>query len=330
MPDFEIDLENYSDLDDRRYQYVIFGNGLSIGVNSSFAYGSLYNAAVELDIIRDDSKELFDAFSTKDFEYLLRKLSQASIVNKVLRLDHITPATKYNLIKQALITAVSRVHPRKTTINDLWLEQAHNFLAQKHSVFSLNYDLIPYWLAGVGGFDKFTDFFWSDTLTFDPTNLVPFYSKTRLYYPHGSLFLFEDIQGSISKIRSVDGSSALDQIGSYLENYNVPIFISEGTSDQKIRRIKNNTYLSFAYSKMHEMKNGVIIYGASLSRQDSHIIEAVQRSSVDKIAYGIYPHDKTAVDIETIKASIKQLFQDKKREFFFFDSTTCPLYYQRT
>ena len=328
--EMEIDLLRYDEIPDEKFKfkYVIFGNGLSVGVNSSFSYGSLYNAAVELKIIKDDSKELFEAFGSKDFEYLLRKLSQSSTVNRILKLDHLTPAAKYNVIKQALIQAVSRVHPRRNTISEVWLQQVHDFLSTKHSVFSLNYDLIPYWIAGIGNFDKFTDFFWSDTLTFDPTNLATFYDRTRLYYPHGSLFLFEDIQGSISKIRSIEGASALDQISNYLGEYSVPVFISEGTSDVKLRRIKNNTYLSFAYTRLQDMENGVIIYGASLSKQDSHIIEAIKKSRVYRIAYAIYPVGLTAIDVETIKANVQQLFQDRKREFYFFDARTCPLSYR--
>lgn len=326
----EIDLLDFNQIDQRQFGYVIFGNGLSVSVNSSFAYSSLYNAAVELGIIKQESKELFEVFGTKDFEYLLRKLSQASTVNKVLKLDHLTPANKYNVIKQALITAVSRVHPRKNSIDFEWLERAHKFLSSKHSVFSLNYDLIPYWIAGMKEFEGFTDYFWAENLTFDPTDLAVYYKRTRLYYPHGALFLFEDIEGSIGKIRSIDGTSALDQISSYLENYSVPVFISEGTSQDKLRRIKSNTYLSFAYSRMQDMGGGVIIYGTSLSRQDSHIIDAIKKSKVYKIAYGIYPVGMTSIDVETVKANVQQMFQHRKIDFYFFDARTCPLSYQVT
>lgn len=328
MSDFEIDLPSYAEvIDDNQFKYVIFGNGLSVGVNSSFSYGSLYRAAIELGIIKDESKELFEAFGSSDFEYLLRKLSQASTVNKILNLEHLIPAQKYMVIKRALITAVSRVHPKRSSISEEWLQQTHDYLSTKHSVFSLNYDLILYWIAGMGNFDKFTDFFWSDNLTFDPTNLAPYYNRTMLYYPHGALFLFEDIQGSIGKIRSLDGTSALDQIATYLENYSVPVFISEGTSQDKFRRIKNNTYLAFAYQRMQQMRNGVIIYGTSLSKQDAHIVDAIRQSGVRKLAYGIHPGNKTSIDVETIKANVKQTFQNSIKEFYFFDSTTCPLSY---
>ncbi|MFC3833849.1 MULTISPECIES: DUF4917 family protein [Deinococcus] len=323
----DIDLEDFSSVNLNSHRFLLLGNGFSIGVDRGFSYGSLYTAAQAKGLLKQKEMELFSSFNTTDFEYLLRKLSQASTVNKILDIDHMTPQTKYNLIKNSLIGSVNHVHPQLATLNRDWLESASEFLAKMHSVFSLNYDLLIYWIAAYKNFDGFTDYFWAGKLNFDPTDTVLWYQgKTQLYYPHGALFIYEDNNGDIYKVRNSD-KSVLERIGEYLADYSIPIFVSEGTSDEKLRKIKTNLYLSFAYKRIKECKNGLIVFGTSLSSQDAHIVKAISESAVDRIAFGIYVGSKDPFEVESEKARVKVLFKDKKITWTFFDSSTCPLAY---
>ncbi|PJI55676.1 hypothetical protein CTI14_02740 [Methylobacterium radiotolerans] len=196
-----IDLQSYADLDPRFYGNLLVGNGFSMGVSRNFAYTSLYNAGVAKGDIDPDTQDLFTAFGTHDFEYLLRKLYQASTINKILKIDHLTPVSKYGLVKDALIKSVSSVHPEFSDVNRDWLERCSKFMSRMENVFSLNYDLFPYWIAGIDNFEGYTDFFWSTGLTFDQFNTDVWGRKTKMYYPHGALFIFEDLDGAMSKVR---------------------------------------------------------------------------------------------------------------------------------
>ena len=322
-----VDLIDFKDLDVRQFRNLLLGNGFSIGIDHKFMYRTLYDAGVGLGSINLVEQQLFDVFSTKDFEYLLRKLAQASTVNKILNIDHLTPAQKYTLIRNALVRAVHLVHPNFNTLNSDWVSECAGFMRTFDSILSLNYDLFPYWISGSSDFEGFTDFFWSSGLIFDPFDIDVWGKKTKMYYPHGALFLFEDLEGDIGKIRLNEGQNVLDQISSHMENLNIPIFIAEETYQSKMRKIQQNPYLTFAYSRISQMNGGLVIYVTSLSSQDTHIINAIKKSSVYRIAVGLHVNGKTAFDIEAEKMTIQQKFQGKNIKFHFFDTKTCPLMY---
>jgi len=64
---------------------ILLGNGASIAIDDSFAYGSLKEHATDNGLLTDDIQSLFDFFHTDDFELILRIVWQATNVNKSLR-----------------------------------------------------------------------------------------------------------------------------------------------------------------------------------------------------------------------------------------------------
>ncbi len=102
-----------------------------------------------------------------------------------------------------------------------------------------------------------------------------------------------------------------------------PLFISEGSSDWKLSRIKRNDYLRFCYEKLEKINGGLVVLGHSLHKDyDQHVIDAVNDSDASRIAIGVWPHQDKE-DIVSFKARLTQDLGSK--ELYFFNSETHPL-----
>ena len=123
---------------------LLLGNGASIAISSGFNYASLYEAASSLGFIDSQTKELFDSFGIRDFEYVLRKLADTNHVNQILQIPETITATSYDRLKNALVQTVQRVHPEYGDVLPK-LESISKFMTHFHTVANLNYDLLVYW-----------------------------------------------------------------------------------------------------------------------------------------------------------------------------------------
>ena len=54
----------------------------------------------------------------------------------------------------------------------------------------------------------------------------------------------------------------------------MPLFVSEGKSKEKLKAIERSNYLSFCYESLEISEQKLVIFGSSLSDQDSHIANA--------------------------------------------------------
>jgi len=72
---------------------LLLGNGASMAIHPGFGYGSLRQAAEDNGHITPEVSEIFRAFDTPDFELVLRRLWEATSVNKALGIEQgIRPA----------------------------------------------------------------------------------------------------------------------------------------------------------------------------------------------------------------------------------------------
>lgn len=130
---------------------ILLANGFSQAWESSiFNYKNLYqkaNFGGRDTIIR----EVFDDFETYDFEQVMRALEAAEVVCKTYNVD----VTKINEIstdqeqlKSSLIDVISNTHPaRSSHVTNRQYESAKPFILQFNSIFTLNYDLLLYWIV---------------------------------------------------------------------------------------------------------------------------------------------------------------------------------------
>jgi hypothetical protein len=124
---------------------VVIGNGLSRSIWPLFEYPSLFEVARRFGLDGDDVA-LFQQFATTDFESVLQSLRTARRVAQALRQQNETLDARYDSIRRALIQAVRDVHvPWEPLLKCDALVLLHRAMRAYHTVFSTNYDLIPYW-----------------------------------------------------------------------------------------------------------------------------------------------------------------------------------------
>ena len=90
------------------------------------------------------------------------------------------------------------------------------------------------------------------------TSMVPFISMT----PSVEMKKFTWINTMVALV---------DQIRAALKQEFYPVFVSEGTSDEKLERIRHNDYLCKMYRSFTELRGAIVVYGHSLDESDDHI-----------------------------------------------------------
>ena len=260
-------------------------------------YNNLYEHS--MDSFKEEDQQMFSKFDTQNFETVLRALHTTMLTNRIYNIQDEKIDASYERIKQSLIDAVREVHPQYEELSyekGYQLRLAFNIF--KKSIFTTNYDLLPYWaLLSVlnNSSRKVTDGFGYDSeselIMFDKgAGIRPSDNPLELYYLHGALHFYMR-NGEIVKItrgRKSD-SKLLDIITNTYEEGNFPLYVSEGTWQQKLQKIENNKYLMSCYRNFKRMSGGLTIYGQSLDRHcDLHIINGIKESAITDIAFGIY------------------------------------------
>lgn len=319
-----------ADLADRQtlpitYPRLLIGNGASMAVWSRFGYSSLFEVAQTngTNQLTPSDLDLFNSLTTTNFERVLYYLYVTSIVNPLYHLDNVAILDSYANIRSALIEAVKRVHVPWAVLTGELLNEINTALAAYRHVYSTNYDLLTYWgvMHNPGGF---RDFFWNDS-SFDVSNTEVWGAHlTTILYPHGGLHLCRDPYSNESiKRQAASGQNLLDLFGSNDgERQLVPLFVAEGTSDEKLRTIFGSDYLTFAYLSLSQNRGPLDIFGLSLGDSDDHIIQAINRSQTVQIAISIHPDYEE--NIVSRKLAILSLFSPSKN-IVFYDARTHPL-----
>lgn len=302
---------------------LLFGNGFSIHFNNLFRYNNLYEECKGS--FGAEDQKMFETFETQNFETVLRALLTSILTNEIFSEEKESISNSYERIKQSLVDAVRKVHPQYEQLEATKEQQLRlSFHVFKQSIFTTNYDLLPYWaLLKVYGTRDVSDGFGYDK----ETGLIMFdkgrgerdlSNPLKLYYLHGALHFYMR-KGEIVKItRRGKVENLLDLITDTYEDGNFPLYVSEGTWKQKLRKIENNKYLMRCYTDFKKMFGGLTIYGQSLDREcDKHIIDAIKESSVSDIAYGIYDKDKAP----EIMHEINGMFRGTNKNIHFFDSS---------
>ena len=184
-----------------------------------------------------------------------------------------------NALREVLVSAVADSHPdRPNSITPSEYLRCRNFIRGYRSVNTLNYDLLLYWalmqdelgdeeIPCDDGFRKPADDPEADYVSWDPDN-----SKTQtVRYLHGALHLY-DTGSEMKKFTWINTQIPLiDQVRNALQQEFYPVFVSEGTSDEKVERIRHSDYLCKMYRSFTEIQGDLVVFGHSLDQSDAHI-----------------------------------------------------------
>lgn len=306
---------------------LLMGNGASMAVWRKFSYPSLHSLASTPQTpamahpMDPDDVALFQSMRTTNFEQVLGALLTTESVTTALRAPLPIVRIRYDSIQTALVEAVHRIHIPWDRLPDSSKDAIRSELLQYAKIFTTNYDLIVYWSIMSKSGAGFKDYFWSDF--FDVSSTEIWDKTTVVHYLHGGLHLVRTPDGRTMKRRADQGKSLLDTFGQPINGYPGahPLFISEGTAQEKLASIYKSDYLAFVYAQLASYSGHLCIFGLSLDDTDDHLRRAILRYPHRKIAIAIRPGSEE--DVISTKARFRRDFP--VANLHFFDSTTHPL-----
>lgn len=270
-------------------RHLLLGNGFSIACRPKvFRYDTLFDRADFSKMKR--ALEAFNALETTNFEFVIRALRNFSALAAVYSPGDASAKKKAtadaDALREVLVKAVADSHPDRPhnlTISEY--VKCREFVRPYRSINTLNYDLLLYWalmqddLGGDpipcdDGFRKPADDPDADYVSWDPDNS----NSQTVRYLHGALHLY-DTGSEMKKFTWVNSQIPLiEQIREALNREYFPVFVSEGTSEEKVERIRHNDYLCKMYRSFTAIRGDLVVFGHSLDDTDDHIFS-------DRIGY---------------------------------------------
>lgn len=330
------DICQWSDIQDKfSGGALLLGNGASMAIHPGFSYQSLHQAAEGMGHITPAVAEVFSAFDTTDFELVLRRLWEATLVNKALGIEQGKVELAYQQVRQALIATVRAVHVSHDEAKKHFLPM-YLFMKRFDTVFCLNYDLLVYWAmmesqSELGRY-RFMDCFeaggvfaedWVETKKKHTGPDGP----TLVFYPHGSLVTALREDYTEAKIAAGGGKNLLKQILNRWEKGKaVPLFVSEGTAEHKKQSIARSSYLSRVFREvLPNPGDALVIYGWAISEQDAYILAQLRRSKTAPKRVAVSVYDSNQASAQQMEDALRAA---GIKDICFFDSKSpgCWIY----
>ena len=298
---------------------LLIGNGFSA---QYFNYANLLTEAQ----LEDGSpvKALFEQLGTVDFEAVIRALEDASNVERAYGNEVHAGELEADAqtVREALVNAVNATHPAHREDLEFQYESGAAFLKHFRKVFTLNYDLLLYWVNLEKGL--LTDGFGLGKDVEDGRFKGPFQERAycRTFNLHGGLHLFQDKVGDVYKALN-DGDGVIANITHEIANNgHLPLYVAEGTSTSKLRKINSVKYLRHCYRALQETIAAVFVFGHSADLNDAHIYHAVFGSKAKHVYFGIFqPNDEKVTALDAELAKYKRLGGDGVHYSFFVSET---------
>jgi hypothetical protein len=227
-------------------------------------------------------------------------------------------------VREALVEAVNSTHPAHREDLGTKYTSSAGFLEKFSTVFTLNYDLLLYWVNlerrllsdGFGLGSQIGSFH------------GPFAEEAycHLYNLHGGLHLFDDGTGGI--IKAIDtGSGVIATITETIAaRGQLPVYVAEGTSPQKMRKINSVAYLRHCYDTLRSNAAAMFVYGHSADENDAHIYRAIFGSEAKHVYFGVYKPDDSNLKVLDGLLAKYQKTAGSGAEYTFFDSESAKVW----
>ncbi len=312
-------------------RHILVGNGSSIGVHAAFAYPALWPLVKEQLGDCAALTEFMDRCASRDIEEALRGILYGNTIEEGTESGDVeTLVTEhYELFQEAFIRAVAHVHPAFPGSIDAHMWDAfRDFLADFHHVFTLNYDLLLYWLnARARPAERWFDGYFpgkAGRLVFATDRFRPD-GKPCMVFLHGALHLYHEDAATLKHAWDGPGRGIIAQLRESLEARQLPLFVSEGTSEHKHAKIAGNLYLDASLDLLVGAAGVLVTFGASFSESDRHIARAIGRNpNLTCLALGVFGQshlpamEKTAAMI----ADARKAAGVKALQVLFYDTST--------
>jgi hypothetical protein len=284
-------------------RHVLLGNGFSIACRPNiFAYGKLFEQA-NFAKISQTAKLGFEALKTQDFEKVIKALQDSS---KIVTAYTVPEGLSTQLaedaagLRELLVQTIAATHPAwPGEITEEEYQACRAFLANFSTVYTLNYDLLLYWVRmhvpqgqrpnSDDGFRKSQDDFDASYVVWEPGQS----HEQDTWFLHGALHVFDSGIEIKKYTWNNTGVRLINQVRDALNRNLFPIFVSEGTSNEKYERVRHNDYLAKAYRSFSSIQGTLFIFGHSLAENDDHYLRCIKRGKVTKLYVGLYGDPNT-------------------------------------
>jgi hypothetical protein len=208
-------------------------------------------------------------------------------------------------LKELLVQTIAKSHPeRPSDITDDEYTSCQAFLSNFKNTYTLNYDLLLYWTlmhhdsenarSSDDGFrtsqSDIDSGFESDYVVWEPGQS----HGQNTWFLHGALHVFDSGTEVQKYTWNRTRVRLIEQTRDALSRDLFPLFVAEGTSDEKLERIRHSDYLAKAYRSFQEIQNALFIHGHSLAPNDEHFLKLIERGKLKHIFVGLHGNPKTA------------------------------------
>jgi hypothetical protein len=304
-------------------KHLLLGNGFSIACRPGiFVYGKLFERA-DFSKLSDSAKAAFGALATQDFERVIKALRDAAALVKLYKGVPADVArtleSDANGLREVLVQTIAASHPAwPGEIEEHEYAACKKFLSYFNVVYTFNYDLLLYWVqmhneegalpTSDDGFRKPEDDFEAGYVTWESGQS----HEQNTWFLHGALHVF-DTGVEIQKYTWINtGVRLIDQIRNALSKNYFPLFVAEGSSKEKLARIRHSDYLAKAYRSFSEIKGALFIYGHSLAENDDHYLKRIEKGKISHLYVGIYG-DPTSEANKSIMRRADQMINNRRK-----------------
>jgi hypothetical protein len=308
---------------------LLLGNGFSVNIAEQFNYKSLFEEFIKN--ADEEFSELFKMFGTTNFEIIQEYLTHSTKVNKIFDLETERIYNAIENLKNGLIKTINKVHPRFKEIDINQIDRLTKQLVDDFGdVYSLNYDMFLYHLImhSVDLYKNkqrkmaYQDYFWGNSNS-ETIDFVPFQKFTHyknVFYLHGALCYFKNNIVDYKILRKPE-IELIEVIENKIREDKFPLFVSEGTSLDKLKSIERSNYLSFCLRKLKTDRKPLLVFGTSLSSNDKHIVNAICQNKRELII-AIYVGNKTESVLNREVSEFKEMFDEKCLSIDFINSNS--------
>ncbi len=285
-------------IEQAREPHLLLGNGFSIAYDKDrFSFTSLLDSAVSNGIINKESElyRLFQKLNTADFESVMRLLDESLKVVDIYTGNEKAikkVASDAAILKDYLVKIITNNHPEKASeVSESEKQYCLSFLKKfPGKIYTINYDLLLYWVVMIDESGNYKDGFGDNDESREEAYVV--YQNNpgsgfNVHFLHGGLHIFDSDDEIIKRTYNNADINLIEQTRASLDEGKYPVFISEGTSEQKHTKIIHNAYLNHCFRSLKSIGKDLVVFGTLLKRSDRHIMNAILQSKVKNIFVGV-------------------------------------------
>ncbi len=302
--------------------HALLGNGFSRACRDDiFSYGALFDRA-DFSELSGYCRDAFAALGSTDFEVVIKALKSAAILLSTYEPEASDLAalmqSDAGKLREVLVRAIAGSHPAfPGEIAPEAYVACRNFLSNFERVYTLNYDLLLYWafmqdelepvLECDDGFRKPDEP--QDYVTWEVENSY----EQKIYYLHGALHLF-DAGSELQKYTWLNtGIRLIDQVRAALDASKYPLFVSEGTSVEKLERIKHSGYLHRGLASMPKVTGSMFVYGLSFAENDEHVLRMIEIGKIARLYVSLFGDPNSETNALIIDRAMRLVEKRKTR-----------------